>query len=247
MPPVGPTPHRSLHQRYPYASSPLHNSLTPPPQYDVPQQPRRDSDLEPFPSIESSTSSTSRNFALSTSPATTAPKLEYSSPVMSFNSVGTFANQQRVGNHNNNDVHRLSNPSSSTTTTTTTTTSTSFNGDVNIYCANCRRPWSLNDCYACTECISGVCRECVGMLIGSPPTSFLSASVNGPLPGKSGPTSFPNRGCPRCRSVEGFSVGCEVIMPCLLFPEAVTALIPFYHIWRGGYGGGFSQDVNMVI
>ena len=92
--------------------------------------------------------------------------------------------------------HRLSNP-------VVPPPSSSGNGDVHIYCAGCKRPWSLNECYACTECISGVCRECVGFLLGSPPSSFVS--MNGQISGGGGPTSFPNpiRGCPRCRTVGG--------------------------------------------
>ena len=35
---------------------------------------------------------------------------------------------------------------------------------VQIYCGNCRRLNVLRECYACTECISGFCSDCVYML-----------------------------------------------------------------------------------
>ncbi|OQD84514.1 hypothetical protein PENANT_c012G03632 [Penicillium antarcticum] len=127
-----------------YAASPLHKALTPPP---FENHRNRDSDLEPFPSIESSLDS------------------------MSF-----------------------SNP----------TPSSFRNKEVQVFCANCKRPSALNECYACTECICGVCRDCVGMFISSPPASFRTPG-NGLLNNmQHGPTSYPGpRGCPRCRTVGG--------------------------------------------
>ena len=35
---------------------------------------------------------------------------------------------------------------------------------VQIYCAHCKRARVLRDCYACTECISGFCADCVYLL-----------------------------------------------------------------------------------
>lgn len=37
--------------------------------------------------------------------------------------------------------------------------------DVHIYCAACQRASKLKDSYACTECICGLCRECVNVLM----------------------------------------------------------------------------------
>ncbi|BDD62957.1 hypothetical protein MAP00_007908 [Monascus purpureus] len=186
-----PSPHRSF-QPHSYAASPLHKSLTPPP-YETHRG--RDSPVEPFPSIESSLESVSstsmKNFPLSASSGLAPSTKSDSSPVLNL-SAPSLAQRQN---------HRFSNP----------TPSSFRSNEVQIYCANCRRPWSLNECYACTECISGVCRECVGLFISSPPTSFIavnSSPVNG-IPGKGngvsqGPTSHPNpRGCPRCRTIGG--------------------------------------------
>lgn len=37
--------------------------------------------------------------------------------------------------------------------------------DVHIYCAACQRTSKLRESYACTECISGLCRDCVNVLM----------------------------------------------------------------------------------
>ncbi|KAI0136440.1 hypothetical protein BJ170DRAFT_11341 [Xylariales sp. AK1849] len=37
--------------------------------------------------------------------------------------------------------------------------------DVHIYCAACQRSSKLRESYACTECICGLCRECVNILM----------------------------------------------------------------------------------
>ncbi|KAK7924778.1 hypothetical protein PG985_006832 [Apiospora marii] len=37
--------------------------------------------------------------------------------------------------------------------------------DVHIYCAACQRASRLKESYACTECICGLCRECVNVLM----------------------------------------------------------------------------------
>lgn len=42
-----------------------------------------------------------------------------------------------------------------------TATSPTFQQPVQIYCAGCRRISVLKNSYACTECISGFCSDCV--------------------------------------------------------------------------------------
>lgn len=37
--------------------------------------------------------------------------------------------------------------------------------DVHIYCAACQKSSKLRESYACTECICGLCRECVNVLM----------------------------------------------------------------------------------
>ncbi|KAJ5179850.1 hypothetical protein N7492_003060 [Penicillium capsulatum] len=183
LPPLG------SHRPFPphsYAASPLHKSLTPPP---FESHRGRDSDLEPFPSIESSldsmSSASGKNFPSSSSGIARSINSD-SSPVL--NLIPPLSQQRQH--------HRFSNP-----------TPASFrNKEIQIYCAHCKRPWALNDCYACTECICGVCRDCVGLFISSPPTAFRSpgnGSVNSMPP--QGPTSYPSSGagCPRCRTMGG--------------------------------------------
>lgn len=160
-----------------YTESPLQKSLTPPP---LDMHRSRDSDLEPFPSIEPALDSAStvsgKNFHMSASGLPSSANSD-SSPL----------------NHLHNHMrpqHRFSNP----------TPSTFRHRDIQIYCANCNRAWPVQECYACTECICGVCRECVGMFISSPPMS-ISHPINSP---NKAPTSHPGpRGCPTCRTVGG--------------------------------------------
>ena len=56
--------------------------------------------------------------------------------------------------------------------------SSMFAQPVQIYCANCRQLSVLKDSYACNECISGFCPNCV----------YLLSSAEG-------------RPCPRCKVV----------------------------------------------
>ena len=52
--------------------------------------------------------------------------------------------------------------SSSGLSNSSDTTSPTFSSQpVQIYCAGCRRPSVLKDSYACTECISGFCSDCI--------------------------------------------------------------------------------------
>ncbi|GES63661.1 hypothetical protein P170DRAFT_196135 [Aspergillus terreus] len=174
-----PTSHRPF-PPHPYAASPLNKSLTPPP-YDLARS--RDNDLEPFPSIESSLDSASTASGKTLHYNHVGPAND-SSPVLNMFPSSAVQRQH----------HRFSNP----------TPASMRSREIQIYCAHCKRPWALNECYACTECICGVCRECVGMFIGSPPTSFhnVTSSPGSALP--HGPTSYPSaRGCPRCRTVGG--------------------------------------------
>ncbi|KAI9834810.1 MAG: hypothetical protein M1838_005484 [Thelocarpon superellum] len=55
--------------------------------------------------------------------------------------------------------------------------------NVQIYCAACQTVTYLRNAYACTECICGMCRDCVDALLA-----------------ESGPRS---KGCPRCGTVGG--------------------------------------------
>ncbi|KXJ95731.1 hypothetical protein Micbo1qcDRAFT_28415 [Microdochium bolleyi] len=54
--------------------------------------------------------------------------------------------------------------------------------DVHIYCAACQRTSRLKESYACTECICGICRDCVNILMEE---------------------QGARRKCPRCATVGG--------------------------------------------
>ncbi|KAK2766257.1 hypothetical protein FQN54_007774 [Arachnomyces sp. PD_36] len=188
-----------------YTASPLQKALTPPP-YEPHGGP--DNDLEPFPSVESSLDSTStvsgKNFHMS---ATGLPNSVHSdsSPVQPPNSLSNPhpSSHPRHQHHHPprhpRPQHSQSNPPPF------------FRGsDVQIYCAACNRPWLLRECFACTECICGICRECVGMMVGMQGTSMMnitSSPGNGVTTGNGAggrPSSLPTRrGCPRCGTVGG--------------------------------------------
>ncbi|OXV10548.1 hypothetical protein Egran_01691 [Elaphomyces granulatus] len=125
-----------------YTASPLQKSLTPPP-YEIPRN--RDSELEPFPSIETSLDSASSVSGKTAHPSTGVPTSANSdsSPLSLYPASHPHQNPHRP-------QHRFSNP----------TPSSFRNQDVHIYCAKCSRPWPLTDCFACTECICGVCKDC---------------------------------------------------------------------------------------
>ncbi|KAF2266204.1 hypothetical protein CC78DRAFT_552579 [Lojkania enalia] len=120
--PVPASPHHSPHllnraslppfvasQFQSYTASPLQNTLTPPPP-DM-------SDLQPFPSVESSVESaqSGQNFHIS------SQGLSDSSPT--------------------------------------------YTHPVQIYCAACRKLSILKNSYACSECICGLCADCVDVLV----------------------------------------------------------------------------------
>ncbi|KAJ4984885.1 hypothetical protein SVAN01_09579 [Stagonosporopsis vannaccii] len=115
-------------QLHSYTASPLVNSLTPPPA-DM-------SELQPFPSVESSIESamSGQNFHIA------SQGLSDSSPTYPY--------------------------------------------PVQIYCAACRKLSNLKDSYACSECICGLCQECVDVLV--------SEHTRGRAPR-----------CPRCNAIGG--------------------------------------------
>lgn len=120
--PMPPSPHHSPHmlnrtslppfiasQLQSYTASPLQHTLTPPPP-DM-------SDMQPFPSVESSIESTlsGQNFHMP------SQGLSDSSPI--------------------------------------------YTQPVQIYCAACRKLSILKHSYACSECICGLCQDCVDVLV----------------------------------------------------------------------------------
>lgn len=187
-----PQPHYRQFQPLHYTASPLQKAMTPPP-YGP------DTDLEPFPSVESLDSNSTvsgKNFHMSSaglhaSANSDSSPEQHARPLTSSHIPSSYPHQ--LQNHNNpqhqhqhqhqqqphlQQRHRQSNPPSLTS-----------GKDVQIYCACCSRPWPLRDCFACTECICGVCRECVSMMI-----SLQGPTSNSGPPSILNPTSSPNNG-----------------------------------------------------
>jgi len=121
--------------------------------------------------------------------------------------------QQLQNHHHHHSHHRVHHRQSNPTPL-------SSGKDIQIYCASCGRPWSLRDCFACTECICGVCKDCVNTLVGlqtittTGPASILNPtsnpgngagiSGNGSIGRTGRPMSLPNRrGCPTCGTIGG--------------------------------------------
>ena len=106
---------------------------------------------EPFPSVEGLSSS-----------------LE--STHNSINSIGSS------NKHSGANFHMRS---TGLSTSNSDATSPLFQQSVQIYCSNCRNPSILKDSFACENCISGFCANCVFILSGS--------EIN-------------RKPCPRCRA-----------------------------------------------
>ncbi|EFE42146.1 transcription factor RfeD, putative, partial [Trichophyton verrucosum HKI 0517] len=180
-------------QPTPYTASPLQKSQTPPPFHRD-----RDTDLEPFPSIESSMDVTK--------PYLSPPRPVTSYPQQQHNIYPHPHPHAHHPLHPLHPRHRLSNPAPFTSTSASSSTSNvSISRDkdlhIHIYCASCSRPKAIRDCFACTECICGVCRDCVPALslsmhssAGSPPSSSSTVGAMGISVLNLGPTSSPRSG-----------------------------------------------------
>ena len=122
-----------------FQASPLNRALTPPP-----PDPGL-ADLQPFASVESSLSSNISHHA-------------------HHNSADSSGSQFHIMNPNS-----LTTPSDSSPVFNPTTAGTNVSQErtqpVQIYCAGCRHPSKLEECFACTSCICGFCSECVQAII----------------------------------------------------------------------------------
>ena len=139
-----------------YKASPLARTLTPPAASAL-------AGLPPFPPME-------------------VPPMHNANNNKSIDS--TFSQSSNTSGHNFHipssglSLSNSSDPATSPTYYPQSRTSSSAS-IVQIYCGNCRRLNNLKDCYACTECISGFCSDCV----------YTLSSAHGGRP----------RVCPRCR------------------------------------------------
>ncbi|KAK7892924.1 hypothetical protein LTR67_007161 [Exophiala xenobiotica] len=156
-----PLGHYLQHQPGQYNASPLQRALTPPPP-DV----LGPNDPEPFPSVESVESAGSgHNFHISASGLPT--------------SVSSNDNTSPLQHYSHPYQHSQSSSFGSKSEV------------LEIYCASCSRPWLLKNAFACTECICGVCSDCVGQIISSPVVTVQPGFA--PM----------RRGCPRCGVMGG--------------------------------------------
>ena len=151
-------------QQQQYTASPLQNALTPPPpEFMVPN------DSDPFPSVESfpESAGSGQDFQISRSGLpTSASTHEDSSPVQHDTQRYPVSHSQNSSMGSKADT-------------------------LEIFCASCGRPRLLRSSFACTECISGVCSDCVGPIIASPVVTVQPGSA--PV----------RRGCPRCGVMGG--------------------------------------------
>ena len=74
-------------------------------------------------------------------------------------------------------------------TNTTSQSSSGSSAQVQIWCANCRRSSVLMESYACSDCISGFCIDCVYALSSEQSFNLLQRGAIGSATG---------RKCPRC-------------------------------------------------
>lgn len=169
MPPFPP----SISHNQSYKASPLGRTLTPPPPHLL-------AGPSPFPSVETSGMSLDSN--------TSAHGTHTSASGQNFHipSSGLSSSDTATSPTYYNSQHTANNSQSSNNS----------NGQVQIFCANCRRLSVLRDSYACTECISGFCSDCVYML-----SSDFSASSMQQRMQISGVSR--GRPCPRCGIVGG--------------------------------------------
>lgn len=149
------------HLQQQYNASPLQNALTPPPPDDALEA------NEPFPSVESSLDSviSGQNFHM---------------PASGLSTSGSV----------NNDTSPLQ-PQSHPYHHSQSSSLGSRSDSLEVFCASCGRPWLLKSCFACTECISACCSDCVGQIISSPVVTVQPGFA--PV----------RRGCPRCGVMGG--------------------------------------------
>lgn len=118
---------------------------------------------EPFPSIESGGSGTNFHIPRSGLPAS-ASSNENTSPLQYHGHAYGHSQSSSFGSRTDS---------------------------LEIYCAGCGRAVQLRAAFACTECICGVCADCVGQIMSSPIISIQPAG------------GTMTRGCPRCGVMGG--------------------------------------------
>ncbi|KAG8532728.1 uncharacterized protein KY384_002605 [Bacidia gigantensis] len=173
LPPLHPpfTNNQSFANNQSYKSSPLTRTLTPPQNHSLSGPP-------PFATIVETGLSLDQNRGMHSAHTSSASGRNFHIPSSGLSSSDTtspiYYDSQRV----------------------TSDSQSSNNGStqVQIFCANCRRLSVLKDSYACTECISGFCTDCLYYLSSDPRSVELQRGGAGMVRG---------RPCPRCGMMGG--------------------------------------------
>lgn len=161
-----------------YTASPLQRALTPPTLTNP-------HDREPFPSIESTTSTMNSNSTSSTAnSAISGSNFHIERKGLESDSSPTFSNtwQTAATKHANSQYSNIISQENGIN-------SGSSRDEVHIYCAACQRASLLRESYACTECICGLCSACVEVL------NTAGDGAVGPPRGV--------RRCPKCSTIGG--------------------------------------------
>jgi hypothetical protein len=150
--------HNPQHSHHTYTASPLQRALTPPPATAT-----GGTEMHAFPSVESSVaSSKSTNTGPGTgNSAVSGSQFHMSAQGLMSDSSPTYAHHTSQGQH-----HLHGHP------------------PVQIYCGGCQRLSILNQSYACTECICGLCKDCVDAISSEQGRGRMA-------------------GCPRCGGIGG--------------------------------------------
>lgn len=169
-------------QQYNANPSPLQRTLTPPPPEHLGPH-----DAEPFPSVESLESAGSgHNFHISASGLpTSASSNDNTSPLMR-----THQYHHSQSSSFGSKADTLESKLHASPLPWSRACMHGYSPTRVVLCASCSRPWKLSTAFACTECICGVCSDCVGLIISSP--VFTQPGL-APM----------RRGCPRCGVMGG--------------------------------------------
>lgn len=135
-----------------FQASPLNRALTPPaPDPGL-------TDLQPFAPVDSSLSSTMCHHQHHPSTDSTGSQFHIMNPAsLTTPSESSPMFHQPASNHQpHQPQHQQSHSNNSQSGATTPT---------QIYCSGCKRLSLLRDAFACTNCICGVCSECVQAIL----------------------------------------------------------------------------------
>ncbi|KAK0828799.1 hypothetical protein LTR91_001212 [Friedmanniomyces endolithicus] len=150
-----------------FQASPLNRALTPP----APEEDPHLADLQPFPSVDSSLSSSLSHH----------PHHHHHHHHSSADSTGSQFHIMHPASMDNSTSSPTTNNNLYSANASTAAPATA--ATVQIYCAGCRRLCVLKESYACTNCICGLCGNCVEAIISGQSRGRMSM-------------------CPRCNGMD---------------------------------------------